>query len=238
MKKKLFGMLLAATLILAQTVTVFAEGSKETNVSGVSGVTSVTEGYTVDKGAASSVENSALTDEQKAAATEQIGKANQGDLSAIADTLSGDDKDIVNDANTKALTPVFNVEGKPGSVTFTLTSVPKNVKAVYALHFNTKSGKWELLPGKLDGNKVTVKFSSLSPVIIIAQTEDESSSGGKKHHSSSGDDSSAASGSTAAADGSTVVSPKTGVTSDWTMWIGAAALLFAVSGIMFRKTSA
>ena len=123
----------------------------------------------------------------------------------------------------KALTGVMDV--KPDGahkvdgkyvVTFTVQNLTSSMSEVTVLHFNK------------DAKTVTAKFASLSPVVIVAK--EASTGNGSGSGSSSGSSSSSSSSSSAAA-----ASPKTGVASDWAMWIGAAVVLGAASVALKKK---
>lgn len=236
MKKKLFGMLLAGALIASQCVTAFAAGSKDagTEVPGLSG--SAPEGYTMSTDVSETI--SELPSERREEAAVEISQANSGNLDAIADTLSSsEDKAILN--NASVLTKVFDLKGKAGKVTFTVANLPEKTSAVYALHL-AANGEWEIIPATFDPatGKVTVNFKSLSPVVLIAKTEADTGSGRKHKSSSSSDDSSSGSGAPETTADGLIASPRTGMVSDWTLWMGMAVVLLGISGAAFRRTRA
>lgn len=218
MKKKLFGMLLAATLILAQTATVFAAGSAQATEQGT-------------KDAIAKVEASAeLLDSQKADVTSKLVAAEKNDVSAIASAAGesvGTVKEaIVTDATAKThvvkVTPLSNVNWR-------------------AFHYSFARKIWEEVKVEVNstGEVLTAYLDDLSPVVFVAEEVQQSSSK-KKHHSSSSSESTAASApaATVAADGGVITSPKTGVSSDWSVWMMSAVVLGGISVAAFRRKRA
>lgn len=241
MKKKLFGMLLVAALAVTQTVTAFAAPSKETDVGNVGGISSV-EGADVSEDALGAVNDSSLlTQDQKTAVAAQFSEVNNdGKVTSILNTLSKTEaKDL---KKVTVLSKVFDVQNVAagGKATFGLSRDLSKVTSVYALHFNLETGKWEVLPAELNGSKVTVTFTNgASPVVIVAKEKTSSRKSSSSHSGSSDEAESAGGEAVAAADGTAIaVSPRTGVTSDWSLWMGMAVVLLAVSGAVFRRTKA
>lgn len=217
MKKKLFGMLLAATLILAQTATVFAAGSAAATEQGT-------------KDAIASVEASTeLSDSQKADVTSKLLSAEKNDVSGIASAAGesvGTVKEaIVTDATAKThvvkVTPLSNVNWR-------------------AFHFSIARKIWEEVKVEVNstGEVLTAYLDDLSPVVFVA--EEVQQGGKKKHHSSSSSESTAAPApaATVAADGGVITSPKTGVSSDWAVWMMSAVVLGGISVAAFRRRRA
>lgn len=121
----------------------------------------------------------------------------------------------------KALTGVMDVKPDGAKkvdgkyvVTFTVQNLTSSMSEVTVLHFNGTA--WEVVESSFnkDAKTVTAKFASLSPVVIVAKEASSSSSS-----------------SPAAA------SPKTGVASDWAMWLGAAVVL-GVASVALKKKEA
>lgn len=242
MKKKLFGMLLVAALAVTQTVTAFAAPSKETDVANIGGISSV-EGADVSEDALSAVNESSLTQDQKTAVAAQFSEVNNdGKVTSIVNTLSkAEAKEL---KKVTVLSKVFDVQNVKagGTATFGLSRDLSKVTSVYALHFNMSTGTWEVLPATLNGNKVTVTFTNgASPVVIVAKEKTSSRKSSSSHSSSSSDEAEAAGGEAvaAAADGTAIaVSPRTGMASDWSLWMGMAVVLLGISGVVFRRTKA
>lgn len=218
MKKKLFGMLLAATLVLAQTATVFAAGSAEATQQGTKKAINVVNDATE------------LTEEQKATVTDQLVKAEKNDVSAI---VSAAGKSI----GTVKSTVVDDAEGKTHTITVTPLS---NVKW-RAFHFSFAKKAWEEVKVEVGstGEVITAYLNDNSPIVFVA--EEVTSSGKKKHRDKSSDEEETVSSSaaaTTAADGGVATSPKTGVESDWAVWMAAAVVLAGTAGVSFKKRRA
>ena len=83
---------------------------------------------------------------------------------------------------------------------------------------------WEKIPTKVnwDAKTVTGTFTSLSPVVIVAEKASSSNNNSDSSSSSSSSD-------------GTATSPKTGVASDWVLWVGAAVVLGAASVALKKK---
>ena len=86
---------------------------------------------------------------------------------------------------------------------------------IQILYYNTVTGEWEVItPTDIDYANQTVTFvidQLPAPVCVTADT------------------------GTAAEDSGKGLSPQTGVTSGWTMWIGAAVVLAGISLAAYRK---
>lgn len=236
MKRKIFVVLLAVTLMAAQTLTVFADSSEGLGGEGDPGISFVesTDGLSMKDYDSSQL--SGLPSDKQEVVKKQIEEANAADLSPIIETLGKDAQKLVNGAT--ALTKVFDVTGPVdgGTITFNVPSLVGG-RAVYALHL-TKDGTWEVIKAQVKGTEVTVKFKSLSPVILVSKP---TTSGGKHKSSgssSSDSDSTVAAAATVSDEGGVATSPKTGVVSDWTLWMGAAVVLLGISATAFRRTRA
>lgn len=216
MKKKIFGTILAAVLILAQTATVFAAGSKigEAVLAGDS---------------AGNYEMTEITEESFPELAEsapdvltKILAVNAGEetLQSIAD-LAPDLEEAL--AGKDLLTRIFDLspvgegvltdDGKY-LVTLSVPTLTEEMTEVQILHYSTQRSVWELItPSEVDytNKEITAQFEDLSPVAVIANT------------------------GSADADNAVGTSPKTGMTSSWMLWIGAAVILGAVSVIAYRK---
>lgn len=207
MRKKILATLMLVGLLAAQTLSVCAAPSNST------GVSTPTTGYVV-------------TD------ADAVYKDAEKDLTKLTASAADSVKDAVK--GKKALTPVFDLKALDGTqkvdgyhvVTLKVPNLSGSMKDVTVLHFNGTA--WEIVSSTVDYNQktVTAKFTDLSPVVIIARESSDNGSSG----SSSGSSSSSSSSSSAAA-----ASPKTGVASDWAMWIGAAVVLGAASVALKKK---
>ncbi len=218
MKKKIFGTILAAALVVTQAVTVFAAGSKvaEATVAGSSAgkyqITAITEDTFQDL-AESAPEVKTLIDEINEG-TEQL-QAIAEQAPELAEVLA--DKEL--------LTPIFDLapigdaemtaDGKY-LVTLSVPTLTEAMSDVLLLHYSTVRSVWETItPSNVDtaNKEITAEFEDLSPIAVIAKVN-----------------------GSAAADSQVGTSPKTGVVSDWMGWLGAAVVLGAVSVTAVRKS--
>lgn len=219
MKKKIFGTILAAALVVTQAVTVFAAGSRiaEATLAGDSvgyyEITAITE------------DNPCGLDESASDVLDLILAINEGteELQAIGDQAS----DLVDSlADKELLTPIFDlvsiinggVTTDDGNylVTLSVPTLTSDVSDVGLLHYSTERSVWEIVtPTDVDysNKEITAEFEDLSPVAVIAKVDASS-----------------------AADTSVGTSPKTGVVSGWMGWLGAAVVLGAVSVTAVRKS--
>lgn len=218
MKKKIFGTILAAALVVTQAVTVFAAGSRvaEATLAGDSvgyyEITAITE------------ESPCGLDESAPDVLDLILAINEGteELQAIGDQASG----LVDSLSDKELlTPIFDLVPINGGVkadngnylvTLSVPALTSDASDVGLLHYSTEKGAWEIVtPSDVDysNKEITAEFEDLSPVAVIAKVDASS-----------------------AADTSEGTSPKTGVVSGWTGWLGAAVVLGIVSAAAVRKS--
>lgn len=218
MKKRIFGTILAAALLVTNVVTAFAAGSREANLPSLTNdmvgryeIVSITE------------ESFPELKESAPEVLETILKVNSGEASLdaiakiapdIAAQLEG--KSLLGDIfDLREINAEKNANGK-FEVTISVPTLTEAVSEVAVLHYSTVRGLWEIIePKNVDkvNKTVTAEFDDLSPVAIIA-----------KVNASAGTDSTA-----------TGTSPKTGTTSDWMMWIGAAVVLAAAGTVVCRK---
>lgn len=212
MKKRILGTVLAAALIVTQAISVFAVGSKTTDVE-------ASNGYVVT--AASTQSFSDVTDSK---VVEDLLAVNNGTmtLEQIVEAINPELKDQV--AGKEMVTPFFdlkpvnggikNAEGKY-VVDLTVPSLTKAMTDVKILHYSTVRNTFEIItPSNVnyDTKVITAEFDDLSPVAIIANVD-----------------------SSKAADSSVGTSPKTGVPSTWMIFFGAAVVLAGVSVVSYRK---
>lgn len=211
MKKKLFGMILAAALVVSQAVTVFAAGSKE---AGVSPAGDSQGSYTVTEGSAAAFSYLEGTADD---VLTQILAVNEGtaDLDSLTGRMSG----------KQMITEIFSLSAVDGGVptedgkylvTLEVTSITSSMTGIQILYYNTVTGEWVIItPSDIDYANQTVTFvidQLPAPVCVIADT------------------------GTAADDSAEGLSPQTGVTSGWTLWMGAAVILAGVSLAAYRKS--
>ena len=216
MKKRLFGTLLAAALIVSQAMSVFAADSKigEAAVAGDS-----VGKYEVD---AISGED-ALPDVTDEAVVAKILAVNSGEetLESVAD-LAPDLTAVL--AEKEMLTPFFDLTPINGGVqtadskyvvTLSVSTLTKAMTDVRLLHYSTAREEWEIVePTEVDydNKEITAEFEDLSPVAVIAKVND------------------------AAADNTVGTSPKTGAVSGWMIWMGAAIVLITAGAVTYRRS--
>lgn len=242
MKKKLFGMILVAALVVSQTVTAFAADSKGTQEVGGTDVVSSVEGAAADATETvvmDAVSASELSQEKKETVYTQIREANGGNVASIINTL-GSQAEVLK--NIKTLSPVLEVSGVAANskVTFGFANLNRSeVKALHALHLDLATGLWEVLPAEFaeDGRVVVTFTNGASPVIIVAEEAVHST---RTRRESDNPVSAPAPAAPAAAAGAAGVptSPKTGTGSDWMLYMGLAAVLLGISGTVLRRTEA
>lgn len=216
MKKRLFGTLLAAALVVTQVVSVFAAGSKTTQATPAGesvGKYEMTEGTAENF---SEVKEQAVLDEILAvnngiATLESI--AEQAE--AIKDELTG--KVLV----TKFfdLVPInggVKTEDGKYKVTFTVPNLTEALQDVKVLHYSTQRAVWEVItPDNVNYStkEITAQFEDLSPVAVIGKNT----------------------GAGTSTDSTTGTSPKTGVASDWILYAGASVVLLGAAVVVLGR---
>lgn len=211
MKKKFFGMILAAALVVSQAVTVFAAGSKE---AGVSPAGDSQGAYTVTEGSAEVFSYIGESADDVLARIQALNDGSAG-LDSIAAGLSG----------KRMITDVFDLSPVDGGVltedgkylvTLEVTSITSSMTGIQILYYNTVTGEWVVItPTDIDYANQTVTFvidQLPAPVCVIADT------------------------GTSVEDSVEGTSPQTGVISGWTLWMGAAVILAGVSLAAYRKS--
>lgn len=217
MKKRLFGTLLAAALVMTSAVTAFAAGSK-------------TAAPTLVGDSAGKYEVKQITAEafpelaaSKPEVMDAILKINAGTASveAIAEQapelkaqLEG--KSLVSPfVDISATDAATKTEDGKYQVTLSVPGLTSAMSDVLVLHYSTERSVWETItPSNVDtqNKQLTAEFQDLSPVSVIANP------------------------GSGAADNTVGTSPKTGAASNWTMFMGAAVVLFGASAFVFKKT--
>lgn len=216
MKKKLFGTILAAALIVTQAVTAFAAGESKGGAMSVVGASAGK--YDLVEISASSMPDLAAAAPDVVAKIEAVNSGAQT-LQSIADLAPG----LTDSLNGKTmltrffdLTPVNGgVQTADGKyqVVLSVPGLSAGVTEVGLLHYSTARSTWEIVtPDSVDytNKELTAVFQDLSPVAVIAKT-----SGG--------------------ANASVGTSPKTGTTYGWIAWLGAAVVLGATGSVVYRK---
>lgn len=217
MKKRLFGTLLAAALVVTQVVSVFAAGSKTTQAtpSGESvGKYEMTEG---------TAENFSEVKEQ--AVLDKILAVNNG--TATLESIAEQAEAIKDELTGKVLVTKFfdlvpidgGVKTEDGKykVTFTVPNLTEALQDVKVLHYSTQRAVWEVItPDNVDYSKkeITAQFEDLSPVAIIGKNT----------------------GAGTATDSTTGTSPKTGVASDWILYAGASVVLLGAAVVVLGRS--
>lgn len=227
MKKRILGTLLAAALVVTQAVSVFAAGSKTTQAtpSGDSaGKYEMIEG---------TEENFKEVAEKAPEVVEKIKAINEGTATLesitelIAEQSPEQAEQLKEELKDKALvTKFFDVKPIDGGVktedgkyivTFQVPNLTEALQDVKVLHYSTERAVWEVInPDNVDYAKkeITAKFEDLSPVAIIGKNTGVGSS---------------------ATDSSAGTSPKTGVSSDWGIYVGASVLLLGAAVVVLER---
>lgn len=216
MKKRLFGTLLAAALVVTQVVSVFAAGSKTTQAtpSGESvGKYEMTEGTT---------ENFSEVKEQ--AVLDKILAVNNG--TATLESIAEQAEAIKDELTGKVLVTKFfdlvpingGVKTEDGKykVTFTVPNLTEALQDVKVLHYSTQRAVWEVItPDNVNYStkEITAQFEDLSPVAVIGKNT----------------------GAGTSTDSTTGTSPKTGVASDWILYAGASVVLLGAAVVVLGR---
>ena len=216
MKKRILGTLLAAALVVTQAVSVFAAGSKTTQATPAG--ESVGK-YEMIEG---TEENFKEVAEKAPEVAEKIMAINEGTatLESIAEQLK-------EELTGKVLvTKFFDVKPIDGGVkaedgkyivTFHVPNLTEALQDVKVLHYSTERAVWEVInPENVDYAKkeITAKYEDLSPVAIIGKNTGAGSS---------------------TTDSSASTSPKTGVGSDWGIYVGASVLLLGAAVVVLGR---
>lgn len=239
MRKRILGTILAAALVVTSAVSVFAAGSRTTQVTLV-GESAAS--YQVSEGTA---ENFATAQEAAPKVVEKILQVNEGTLTLptlvqqlkeiVANTTEGQTELNMTEEEVDALAQ--EVEGKSmvtqffdlipinGGVqtedgkyiaTISVPSLTEAMTNVKILHFSTERLVWEIIePTDVNytNKQITAEFQDLSPVTVIADV----------------DESKAAETDTTG----TGIAPKTGVDSTWGVYAAGAVVLLGAAGAMF-----
>lgn len=217
MKKKIFGFVLAAALVVSQALVVCAEGSK-------TGEAALT-GDSVGKYAISEVTEDSFGDLAETApdvlAKIQAVNSGQATLQSIAELAPELEASL---EGKTLLTQIFDLspvgdgvltENGNYLVTLSVPTLTAAMTDVQILHYSTQRNVWELItPSSVDSanKEITAEFQDLSPVAVIAKVN-----------------------ASAAADSAVGTSPKTGFNSGWIVWIGAAFVLMSASAVLLRR---
>jgi hypothetical protein len=216
MKKRLFGTLLAAALVVTQVVSVFAAGSKTTQATPAGesvGKYEITEG---------TAENFSEVKEQ--AVLDKILAVNNG--TATLESIAEQAEAIKDELTGKVLVTKFfdlvpingGVKTEDGKykVTFTVPNLTEALQDVKVLHYSTQRAVWEVItPDNVNYStkEITAQFEDLSPVAVIGKNT----------------------GAGTSTDSTTGTSPKTGVASDWILYAGASVVLLGAAVVVFGR---
>ena len=219
MKKRILGTLLAAALVVTQAVSVFAAGSKTTQATPAG--ESVGK-YEMIEG---TEENFKEVAEKAPEVVEKIVAINEG--TATLESIAEQAEQLKEELTGKTLvTKFFDVKPVDGGVkaedgkyivTFHVPNLTEALQDVKVLHYSTERAVWEVInPENVDYAKkeITAKFEDLSPVAIIGKNTGAGSS---------------------TADSSASTSPKTGVGSDWGIYVGASVLLLGAAVVVLGR---
>lgn len=216
MKKRLFGTLLAAALVVTQVVSVFAAGSKTTQATPAGesvGKYEMTEG---------TAENFSEVKEQ--AVLDKILAVNNG--TATLESIAEQAEAIKDELTGKVLVTKFfdlvpingGVKTEDGKykVTFTVPNLTEALQDVKVLHYSTQRAAWEVItPDNVNYStkEITAQFEDLSPVAVIGKNT----------------------GAGTSTDSTTGTSPKTGVASDWILYAGASVVLLGAAVVVLGR---
>lgn len=230
MKKKLLGSVLAVAVLAVSSLGAFAVGSKTADVTPVgdnSGNYVVTQ-YEEEKMAELEAEapdvaelvrqandDEITTEEMIARVLEMVEATNPDELENFRQELEGKtmltmfvDLDTVGDV-------VLNEDGMYETTLSvpTLTEAATNVRI---LHYSTVRSLWEIvIPSDVnyEDKEITAAFEDLSPIVVLADVDET-------------------------ADVAEGTSPKTGVTSDWGLYMAGAVVLFGAAGAVYSRKRA
>lgn len=239
MRKRILGTILAAALVVTSAVSVFAAGSRTTQVTLV-GESAAS--YQVSEGTA---ENFATAQEAAPKVVEKILQVNEGTLTLptlvqqlkeiVANPTEGQAELNMTEEEVDALAQ--EVEGKSmvtqffdlipinGGVqtedgkyiaTISVPSLTEAMTNVKILHFSTERLVWEIIePNDVNytNKQITAEFQDLSPVAVIADIDESKAAGTDTT--------------------GTGVAPKTGVDSTWGVYAAGAVVLLGAAGAMF-----
>ena len=218
MKKKLFGTILAAALVVTQAISVFAVGSKTAEVA--------LAGDSVGKYNVQEISAETMPELAESApeVLDKIQAVNAG--TATVESIAELAPDLADQLADKSLLTKF-VDVTPGEnavktedgkyqVTLSVPGLTAAASDVAVLHYSTQRSVWEIItPSNVDvqNKEITAEFQDLSPVAVIAKVD-----------------------AAAAVDNAAGTAPKTGVASNWALFMGAAVVLLAAAGFAVKKS--
>ena len=215
MKKRMYGMVLAAALVVTQAVSAFAAPSRTTDVKPAGDSV----GYYETK--TGTEETFAYLDETVPEVKKMIMDINKGvtGLESIAEAAP----ELKEELEGKSLvTGFFDLEPINGGiktadgkyiVTFSVPELTKSMTNVRLLHYSTDRNVWEIItPNDVnyEQKQITAEFIDLSPVAVIADID-------KSQTEASG------------------TSPQTGVSAQWPIYGVLALMLMGISATFFAR---
>lgn len=215
MKKRMYGMVLAAALVVTQAVSAFAAPSRTTDVKPAGDSV----GYYETK--TGTEETFAYLDETVPEVKKMIMDINKGvtGLESIAEAAP----ELKEELEGKSLvTGFFDLEPINGGiktadgkyiVTFSVPELTKSMTNVRLLHYSTDRNVWEIItPNDVnyEQKQITAEFIDLSPVAVIADID-------KSQTEASG------------------TSPQTGVSAQWPIYGVLALMLMGISAAFFAR---
>lgn len=215
MKKRMYGMVLAAALVVTQAVSAFAAPSRTTDVKPAGDSV----GYYETK--TGTEETFAYLDETVPEVKKMIMDINKGvtGLESIAEAAP----ELKEELEGKSLvTGFFDLEPINGGiktadgkyiVTFSVPELTKSMTNVRLLHYSTDRNVWEIItPNDVnyEQKQITAEFIDLSPVAVIADIY-------KSQTEASG------------------TSPQTGVSAQWPIYGVLALMLMGISAAFFAR---
>ena len=216
MKKRLFGTLLAAALVVTQVVSVFAAGSKTTQATPA--------GESVDKYEMTEGTAENFSEVKEQAVLDEILAVNNG--TATLESIAEQAEAIKDELTGKVLVTKFfdlvpingGVKTEDGKykVTFTVPNLTEALQDVKVLHYSTQRAVWEVItPDNVNYStkEITAQFEDLSPVAVIGKNT----------------------GAGTSTDSTTGTSPKTGVASDWILYAGASVVLLGAAVVVLGR---
>lgn len=217
MKRKLFGTLLAAALVVTSAFTVMAAGSK-TSSAALTGETAkyyeITETFTDDGSygegvldAINSINNGSASLE----AVEALAPELAADLSGMEMATKFQDLQLKEGEVPKNANGMYEP-------TITVPNLTEAMQDVKILHYSTARSVWEIItPKNVDysAKTITAEFQDLSPIAVLYKAD--------------------ASASATTTDSAKETSPSTGAASNWGMFAGAAVILCGAAAVTYRK---
>lgn len=215
MKKRMYGMVLAAALVVTQAVSAFAAPSRTTDVKPAGDSV----GYYETK--TGTEETFAYLDETVPEVKKMIMDINKGvtGLESIAEAAPELKEEL---EGKNLVTGFFDLEPINGGiktadgkyiVTLSVPELTKSMTNVRLLHYSTDRNVWEIItPNDVnyEQKQITAEFIDLSPVAVIADID-------KSQTEASG------------------TSPQTGVSAQWPIYGVLALMLMGISAAFFAR---